>query len=417
MAVLGKGAYGQVKLVLHVSTHSRYALKVVPKQFQTENGIQAIKREILLQRQLDHPHVIKLLDYLEDSDSLYLVLEYAASGSLFRRLRRSPSLSETQIRRYFLQTCLGVQYLHSHDIVHRDIKPENLLLTTDNNIKIGDFGWSSRSNETRGEFCGTLDYMAPEMVAGQEHSFEVDVWGLGVLLYELVHGKPPFQAQNNKEKCRQILSLAYSCAPAVPVLLQDLIQGMLRAVPQDRLSLSDILAHPWMQQTEENDSSAWRTDHSHEFALEELEQLYEAPTQAKSLEVSSEEIEGQDDPPVHLDKQETCSEEVSPLVLSAAETPTYKVRSADLTPVQKPSLSKKGSITLHAAPLSSRPRQQSLDGHSKTAKPRHRVHAHTARDARLKVLLAAAKELPPEKEEPRTGLMNWIGRVLTCGRR
>ena len=250
--VLGKGSYGEVRLMLHTPTQQKFALKVVlptqinKAQFQRQNNLQVMKREILLHRQLDHPNIIKLHDHMEDNDNVYLVLEYADRGSLFYEIRRQKRLSEDKARTYFRQVCEGVQYLHENDIIHRDIKPENILLDSTGCLKICDFGWCAKGTETRTTFCGTLDYMAPEMVMGAGHTFAVDIWALGVLLFELVHGTAPFIARKDADKCQQILGLTYSIDPSFSPDLRDLISSLIKAAPEERLPLSQVLSHPWL---------------------------------------------------------------------------------------------------------------------------------------------------------------------------
>ena len=247
-SVLGKGAYGEVRLVTHTPSQQRYALKVVNKsQYQRESSLQIMKREIILHRELDHPNIIKLHGYLEDTENVYLVLELADRGSLFHEIRRLRKLSEDKARGYFRQVCEAVQYLHEHEIIHRDIKPENILLDKAGNIKLCDFGWCAKGTETRTTFCGTLDYMAPEMVMGGGHTFSIDLWALGVLLYELVHGTAPFTAQKESDKCRQILSTVYSIDSSLSPALRTLVTSLLQQRPEDRLPVNQILSHEWVQ--------------------------------------------------------------------------------------------------------------------------------------------------------------------------
>ena len=179
-------------------------------------------------------------------DNVYLVLEYADRGSLFYEIRRQKKLTEDKARIYFRQVCEGVQYLHENDIIHRDIKPENILLDSNGSVKICDFGWCAKGTETRTTFCGTLDYMAPEMVMGSGHTFAIDIWALGVLLYELVHGTAPFQARKDADKCQQILGLTYSMDPSLSPALKDLVTCLIKAAPEERLPLSQVLTHSWL---------------------------------------------------------------------------------------------------------------------------------------------------------------------------
>ncbi|CAD8062352.1 unnamed protein product [Paramecium sonneborni] len=248
---LGRGSYGQVKLVKDRQNGQLYAMKILNKKrifeyWSTEN----LKREIKIQRRLAHPHIVRLYHYFEDKENVYLILELAENGSLFLYIRRRKRLPEKEAFVYFFQTCLGIEYLHKKNILHRDLKPENLLLDKQGNIKVCDFGWSAEANQQtkRTTFCGTLDYMAPEMLLNKPYDFKLDIWCLGILLYELIHGFAPFKGKTNQEKGQNIINLQTiefnsSCSFEV----KDLISNILKTNPEDRLSLIQIFEHPYMK--------------------------------------------------------------------------------------------------------------------------------------------------------------------------
>lgn len=148
-----------------------------------------IKNEIKLQKAIDHSHIARLYDYFKDADNIYIVMEYCKSGHLGDYLKKNQRLTEGEAVYYFLQTAFAIEYLHTNNIMHRDLKLENLLLDSKANVKLTDFGWSALSTDKlRQTYCGTIDYMAPEMVAGLPYNFKVDIWSLGVLLFELTQG-------------------------------------------------------------------------------------------------------------------------------------------------------------------------------------------------------------------------------------
>lgn len=148
-----------------------------------------VKTEIRLQKTIQHPHIAKLYQYFTDDENIYIVLEYCKNGNLAEYMRQNQRLLESEAIYYFLQTAFALEYLHTNQIIHRDLKLENLLLDSNGNVKLTDFGWSVLiAADTRQTYCGTIDYMAPEMVAGQQYDFKVDIWSLGVLLYELTQG-------------------------------------------------------------------------------------------------------------------------------------------------------------------------------------------------------------------------------------
>ncbi|CAG9333708.1 unnamed protein product [Blepharisma stoltei] len=248
LKILGKGSYGEVKLVTHIKTGNYFALKQVKKEIlKRHSSLSVLLREINIQKSIRHPYIIQLYQHFESNDSVYILLEHAAQGNLFRLIRRSRGLSEGRAWHYYSQTCIGLKYLHDKQIIHRDLKPENILLDRDDNVKICDFGWCVQSNEMRTTFCGTLDYMAPEMVLGKGHSFQLDLWAIGVLLYELIHGYAPFRAVADSEKCKQILASEVTYASHVSSAAKDLISKLIRVNPEERLSLNSVLSHPWMR--------------------------------------------------------------------------------------------------------------------------------------------------------------------------
>ncbi|CAD8109428.1 unnamed protein product [Paramecium primaurelia] len=252
---LGRGSYGQVKLVKDRQNGQLYAMKILNKKRIFEYwSIENLKREIKIQRRLVHPHIVRLYHYFEDKENVYLILELAENGSLFLYIRKRKRLPEKEAFVYFFQTCLGIEYLHKKNILHRDLKPENLLLDKQGNIKVCDFGWSAETNQQskRTTFCGTVDYMAPEMLLNKPYDFKLDIWCLGILLYELIHGYAPFKGKTNQEICQNIINLQkiefnQNCS----FELKDLICNILKFNPEDRLSLFQIFEHPFMKKNYE----------------------------------------------------------------------------------------------------------------------------------------------------------------------
>ena len=244
---LGKGAYGEVQLVQHISTKVQYALKVIKKRsLSRSSSLKMMQREIQVQKKLIHKNIIRLHGHIEDIENLYLVLEYAEKGNLFHYIRKRRKLKEEDAWYFFTQVCTGVNYLHENSITHRDLKPENILITSSNVAKICDFGWCAEGNSERSTYCGTLDYMAPEILKGFQYTNSVDVWALGVLLYEMLHGCPPFNAKNDSEKSRLIRLGNFRFAEEVSEDCRDLIRGILQGVPEARPSVLELLAHPWV---------------------------------------------------------------------------------------------------------------------------------------------------------------------------
>ena len=162
-----------------------------------------LREEVEIQARLKHPRVLRLYGYFHDEKRVYLVTELAPNGELFKLLQKEKRFDEPQVARWISQIADALAFLHRHHVVHRDIKPENILLDADNNAKVADFGWSTVTAHKRSTFCGTLDYLAPEML-GESYDHRVDIWSLGVLMFELLVGKAPFDAPETEQTQQRI---------------------------------------------------------------------------------------------------------------------------------------------------------------------------------------------------------------------
>ena len=162
-----------------------------------------IIREIHIHRRLIHDNVVRLYSHYEDSNYFYLIMDYVEKGTLYHVIKFNNGLDERQVFKYFIQVVTACNFLHENNLIHRDLKPENLLLDENGIVKICDFGWCVELKVgNRVTFCGTFEYMAPELVKELPYNQAVDVWSLGVLLYELIHGYSPFgikEQQNNDD--------------------------------------------------------------------------------------------------------------------------------------------------------------------------------------------------------------------------
>ena len=196
---LGKGKFGRVYLAKERSTGFVCALKVLHKSELQQGKVEKqVRREIEIQSNLRHPNILQLHGHFSDSKRVFLVLEFAAKGELYKHLRRENRFPEWKASQYISQMAAALKYLHAKNVMHRDIKPENILVGVNGEIKISDFGWSVHApNNRRNTMCGTLDYLPPEMIKPGSHdnsySEKIDLWSLGVLMYEFLVGEAPFE--------------------------------------------------------------------------------------------------------------------------------------------------------------------------------------------------------------------------------
>ena len=255
---LGSGSFGRVFLVSHNETKKLFALKVIDKRklLMSYGKLDIIYNEINIHAKLDHENIIKLYNFNEDNENINIVMEYAPNGNLYDLITKTKTgFDEYKAFEYFIQVVNAVHYLHNNNIIHRDIKPENILIGEDNKIKLCDFGWAKElSLENRSTFCGTVEYMAPEIVGSENYDYGVDIWSLGILLYELLYGHSPFKANNTKNVILNIKSheLTYDDTnKTVSKSCKDLIQKILNNNPQKRYKIKDILEHPFVKKYSE----------------------------------------------------------------------------------------------------------------------------------------------------------------------
>ena len=196
---LGKGKFGRVYLAKERSTGFVCALKVLHKSELQQGKVEKqVRREIEIHKNLRHPNILRFYGHFHDSKRVFLILEFAGKGELYKHLRKENRFPEWKAAQYIAQMAAALKYLHKKHVMHRDIKPENILVGIHGEIKISDFGWSVHApNNRRNTMCGTLDYLPPEMIKpGSQENFyneKVDLWSLGVLTYEFLVGEAPFE--------------------------------------------------------------------------------------------------------------------------------------------------------------------------------------------------------------------------------
>lgn len=249
---LGKGKFGNVYLAREKSSRYIVAMKVLYKKQIKEGEVEhQVRREIEIQTHLRHPNILRMYGYFHDENRVYLILEFAPKGELYKELEKQPNkrFNDARTATYIHQLADALRYCHSKKVIHRDIKPENILLGANDELKIADFGWSVHAPASRRTtLCGTLDYLPPEMIQGRPHNHAVDIWGTGVLCYECLVGKPPFFAQTYDQTYSNIRRARYQFPDFISEGAKDLISKLLVVVPDQRLPLDAVIEHYWVQQ-------------------------------------------------------------------------------------------------------------------------------------------------------------------------
>jgi serine/threonine protein kinase len=245
---LGQGKFGNVYLAREKKHKFIVALKVLfKKQLMHAKVEHQLRREIEIQTRLRHPNVLRLFGYFHDKDRIFLILEFAGKGEIFKELSNLHRYNEKTAATYIRDVASALEYCHSKHVIHRDIKPENLLIDINGRIKIGDFGWAVHAPANKRQtLCGTLDYLPPEMIEGHLHDHCVDIWALGVLCYEFLTGRPPFESSNQKETYRKITNLEFKFPSYVTEGARDFIRKLLVKEPKKRLPLAKVPEHHWI---------------------------------------------------------------------------------------------------------------------------------------------------------------------------
>ncbi|KAI4145823.1 MAG: hypothetical protein LQ341_002255 [Variospora aurantia] len=248
---LGKGKFGRVYLAKERSTGFVCALKVLHKSELQQGKVEKqVRREIEIHSNLRHPNILRFYGHFHDSKRVFLILEFAGKGELYKHLRRENRFPEWKAAQYIAQMAAALKYLHKKHVMHRDIKPENILVGIHGEIKISDFGWSVHApNNRRNTMCGTLDYLPPEMIkpGSQENYYteKVDLWSLGVLTYEFLVGEAPFEDTPVMTQ-RRIARGEMTVPSFVSSEATNLIHRLLVLDPEKRITLEEVQQHPWI---------------------------------------------------------------------------------------------------------------------------------------------------------------------------
>ncbi|XP_041063080.1 serine/threonine-protein kinase PLK1 isoform X1 [Carcharodon carcharias] len=242
---LGKGGFAKCYEISDIDTKEVFAGKIVPKTLLMKpHQREKMSMEISIHKSLNHANVVGFHGFFEDDDFVYVVLELCRRRSLLELHKRRKAVTEPEARYYLKQIILGGQYLHDNHVIHRDLKLGNLFLNDEMEVKIGDFGLATTvqyEGERKKTLCGTPNYIAPEVIGKKGHSFEVDVWSLGCIMYTLLVGKPPFETSCLKETYLRIKKNEYNIPKHVNPVAASLIQKMLRSDPSARPNIHELL--------------------------------------------------------------------------------------------------------------------------------------------------------------------------------
>lgn len=247
--ILGGGKFGKVYIARERKTHFIVAIKVLSKsrlhRYKAEGQL---RREIEILCHVRSLNITRLFCWFHDKDRVYLVLEYCSGGDVFAALREKEQFTERQTANYIADLAKTLIYCRSKHIIHRDLKPENLLLDQDGTIKLADFGWSVHNpdNDRRKTLCGTADYLAPEVVAKRSYDGQIDNWALGVLMYEFLCGKPPFDDEKESQRFDKIRNVRLVFPGTVSNDARDLIKKLMKKNPAERLPLDQVEKHPFI---------------------------------------------------------------------------------------------------------------------------------------------------------------------------
>ena len=250
---LGKGGFAKCYEFTNMENNKVMAAKIIPKStLKKSRHRQKLLSEIKIHRGLNHPNIVKFEHVFEDNENVYILLEMCTSQTLNDLCKRRKRLTEFEAQYYIYQIVGSLKYLQKNRVIHRDLKLGNLFLSDKLEIKLGDFGLAAKldfDNEKRHTVCGTPNYLAPEVLTNKAgHGYEVDVWSLGVVLYALVVGKPPFETPEVKMTYEKIKKVIYQFPEQVPLSdnVKNLITKIFNVDPAKRPTLDQILEHPFL---------------------------------------------------------------------------------------------------------------------------------------------------------------------------
>lgn len=254
---VGEGGFASVWVAEHSITKVQVAVKAI-KQFKPDDAAtkKLFDREITLLKQIRHPFISELFEVLSDDDYNYLAMEFVPGGNLLEVVNKTGKIPEEKARLYFAQLIGALEYLHgSLNIAHRDLKPENVLLDQHGNARLIDFGLGNQLQSDQEKLkttCGSPAYAAPELFTKPSYTKSADVWSAGILLFSIIAGTLPFNANNMKKLVLMIINDQVKYPDTFSKPLVDLLTAMLKKSPEERIEITAIKNHPWFTNVEQS---------------------------------------------------------------------------------------------------------------------------------------------------------------------
>ncbi|KAI9323664.1 kinase-like domain-containing protein [Dichotomocladium elegans] len=251
LRTLGTGSFGRVHLIQSKYNDRYYAMKVLKKtEIVRLKQVAHTKNERNVLLQVSHPFIVNLWGTFQDDMNLYMVMDYVPGGELFSYLRRTQRFPDATAKFYGAEVLLIIVYLHTHDIIYRDLKPENILIDASGHIRLTDFGFAKRVPDVTWTLCGTPDYLAPEVIQSKGYGKAADYWSLGVLIYEMLAGYPPFYDESQFKLYEKILTSEPQFPSHFHPNVRDLLKHLLTADLTQRYGnlragYKDVMYHPW----------------------------------------------------------------------------------------------------------------------------------------------------------------------------
>jgi serine/threonine protein kinase len=249
LSVVGRGIFGTVRLARHRGTGEIVAIKSVHKSMLIESDrVNTILSERSILHRISHPFITELKFAFQSIAKFYLGMEFVPGGDLLGLLTRGTRISLADAKLYIAEVGLALTHLHQQGIVYRDLKPENILIGADGHLKLGDFGFAKEiHDDSTCTFCGTIDFMPPEIVQSRPHSYAVDSWALGVLAYELIFGTSPFYDENREKMFARIVNVRPDFPRDADGRTIDFLQKLLIKDPSHRFSFAQLQGHSFFE--------------------------------------------------------------------------------------------------------------------------------------------------------------------------